>query len=51
MGRVSGLWEKISVAEVKAAIAKIKNSKAAGLSGVVSKMLTASGGGRSRVGG
>jgi len=40
---VSGPSEKISVAKVKAAIAKMKNNKAADLSGVASEMLKLSG--------
>jgi len=43
VNRVSGPSEKKSVAEVKAAITKMKNGKAAGLSRVVSEMLKASG--------
>jgi len=39
MRRETGSSEKISVVEVKSAIPKMKNSKAAGLSGVVSEML------------
>lgn len=38
-GRVSGPSEKISVAKVKATIAKMKNNKAAGLSGVATEIL------------
>jgi len=45
MGRVGGPRDNISVAELKAAIAKMKDSKDAGLSEVVSEMLKASGGG------
>jgi len=41
VGRVSGSSEKISVVEVKATIAKMKNNTAAGLPGVASEMLNA----------
>jgi len=40
---VRGPSEKLSVVEVKEAIAKTKNNKTAGLSRAVSKMLKASG--------
>jgi len=45
-GRVSGPSKKISVAEVKGAIAKMKINKAADLFEVISDMLKASGEGR-----
>ena len=42
-GKISGPCEKITVQEVKAAVAKMKNNKAVGPSGVVTEMLKAAG--------